>query len=1525
MADYESILNVEEWISDHYLTTDEAKGESFAKSVEARIKEWKALESVASPWLRFTERRGEIQGLLADPRISAGVANRAIREALGYPELRPSEFHHLNEAFQVDAWVGDLCSVVLLEAGGGADDSSGSTDAAEDLSKLPVAGRVRQGEKHAEKPAFALVGDIFLSENPPEFIVILAGRWVVVAEREAWPLGRYLLIDLALAVERNEAKSGGELQRVVCALARENVERTPEGTAWWADVLDESKRHAIKVSGDLRDAVRESIEIIGNDVLVRRREQGLTDEIDGNELAKQALRYLYRILFLLFAEASPELEILPNGVPEYDDGYGLNRLRSLVLNPPATRRAEVGTHLYDSLQVLFELVDRGHNPETSNKDDDAAAPGLTFHNLRADLFKREATKYIDEVRLSNLALSKVLENLLLSKNSASERGFISYATLGVTELGQVYEGLMSYKGFVAQEDLYEVAPHGNPEKGSWVLPVSKADDVPGDSFVEDEVEADGGTKKVRRLHKRGSFVFRQSSRDRSRSASFYSPQVLTEFTVRQAIEVLQEEGRISSAKDILNLTVCEPAMGSGAFAVETVRQLAELYLDMRQAELGEQIPADERTRELQRVKAYIALHQVYGVDLNATAVELAEISLWLDTMAAGLEAPWFGLHLRQGNSLIGARRASYLADQVKDKSWLKNPPRREPVSALKAAIADGGQDPNMVGRIHHFLLPAEGWGAAADAKDMKKLAPAQQKALRDWRKSMLLKPSANQMKRLEKLSRRVDVLWQFALTRLEIAEEQSRRSISIFGRDEGSPSINTSREQIEADLFNNEGGAYRRLRLVMDAWSAMWFWPLTQVEVNDDGEATSLPSMDEWLDALTDILGDEAKKARIEAFRSFDDISDWDSLNTAEDFAITGANARPIATVLDKHPWLATVRDVAVAQAFFHWDLDFASVFAKGGFDLQVGNPPWVRPRTDLDALYAEVDPWFELAHKPTEKALTTRRERYAGDTRTTKIVFDGIGETVATAAFLGSVTTYPFLKGQQPDLYRAFMERAWSNNAKGVIAFIHPESHFTEVKAAPLRKGAYLRLRRHWQFINELKLFEVHNLVQYGVHVYGESREAPSFAHAASLYHPRTVTESLSHNGEGPLPGFKDDQGNWDLRPHRDRIQHVGLDALRTWHAILETDEVPVLNTRMVYTVNTEASDVLKKLARAPRISELGLEYSRGWDESNDREKGFFEVGWSHPTSWDAAIIQGPHLGVSTPMSKQPNPTLKSNKDWAEVDLEAISEDFIPATSYVPASGGNYDAAYTHHTIDGRSVSNRDLYRVAWRQMAAPTGYRTIYPALIPPGAAHVNGVISCASTERAVLASVGAFLSSLPIDFLARAIGSHLWRAIIETMPYCVNRLHSRLAKQYLRLNALTSAYAPIWEEAMGEEWTWDSPVRVAEARRAAQIDIDAIVAISLGITADELCAIYRTQFPVMRRYDEENRFDANGRIIPKDILKKDKKLRNGAELPESERRWVHPQSQVEYVFEYPFRRLDREADLRAAYEKYERILKD
>ena len=196
--------------------------------------------------------------------------------------------------------------------------------------------------------------------------------------------------------------------------------------------------------------------------------------------------------------------------------------------------------------------------------------------------------------------------------------------------------------------------------------------------------------------------------------------MLTRFTVSQALaELLDQDGHTTTAEEILGLTICEPALGSGAFAIEAVRQLAEQYLRRRQAELGERIDPDKYPAELQRVKASIALHQVYGVDLNATAVELAEISLWLDTMVSGLQAPWFGLRLRRGNSLIGARRAVYTRAQVNDKSWLKATPADVPMTGMVEEMANGTTARQTDGRIHHFLLPASGWGSAVEAKEAR--------------------------------------------------------------------------------------------------------------------------------------------------------------------------------------------------------------------------------------------------------------------------------------------------------------------------------------------------------------------------------------------------------------------------------------------------------------------------------------------------------------------------------------------------------------------------------------------------------------------------------------------------------------------------------------------------------------------------------------------------------------------------------------------------------------------------------------
>ncbi|WP_374222817.1 class I SAM-dependent DNA methyltransferase [Williamsia sp. CHRR-6] len=966
--------------------------------------------------------------------------------------------------------------------------------------------------------------------------------------------------------------------------------------------------------------------------------------------------------------------------------------------------------------------------------------------------------------------------------------------------------------------------------------------------------------------------------------------------------------------------MCEPALGSGAFAIEAVRQLAAEYLTRRQDEVGERIDPEEYPKELQKVKAYLALHNVYGVDLNSTAVELAEISLWLDTMMEGLQAPWFGLHLRRGNSLIGARHAIYPRFVVeKKRGWLKAVPNDLSLSDIPGDVSEG-RDGAASGGIHHFLLPAEGWGSAINAKEAKELAPEELQKLKQWRKQVLVQPTKAQVDTLVGLGRRVEVLWQLVWRRLSIAESEIRRSIAVWGADDLPVGGAVTREQIEQSLAD-PNGAYRRLRRVMDAWCALWFWPLT--------EETAPPSFDEWIETLQQLLGrvGNVRKQPLGQL-SLASAANWKDLGIAEESDLGFAMVSDVAKVLDEHPWLAAAERVAAQQGFFHWELDFAPVFSRGGFDLQVGNPPWVRPRSDVEALLAEGDPWWQLKSKSTAREDAAHRRLALDAPGVATLVREANGEVAATAAFLGSEVVYPATAGLAPDLYRSFMSQTWDHaKSTGSVGLIHPETHFTDEKAGPLRSATYRRLRRHWQFINELSLFEVHNLVSYGVHVYGFAREVVSFLQATSLYHPDTVERSLEHDGSGVEPGLKDDAGKWDLRPHASRIQVIDQSALSIWHAILESDAVPVGQSRMVYTVNRATAAVLSRVAEAPRIGAIGLQLSIGWNETIDRSKGRFDAEWGVPESWDSVILQGPHLYVSTPFYKQPNPTMRNNKDWTPVDLEALAVDAIPVTQYRPCGDATmYGSAYGRWTNNGGTVSPRSAYRIAWRTRAANTGERTLIPALIPPGTAHVHRVSSIGGPEvnSRILAVVLGVLSSLVSDFLVRAVPkSDILMSTVERLPMVATSgpVSDRIAEQVARLNCLTKAYSEFWEDVSGNSWDMGVPYFLAHQRRVAQNEIDALVAYALGVPLEDLLTIYRTQFPVLRGYDgDEYLYDSRGRPVPVEIRQnwtKSGKPTSEKEFPVDARTSMHPTSGTAYTYDLPFVNCDREEELRIAYE--------
>ncbi|MDX3640655.1 Eco57I restriction-modification methylase domain-containing protein, partial [Streptomyces sp. MB09-02B] len=1353
----------------------------------------------------------------------------------------------------------------------------------------------------------------------PRYVLLLAGGTVLLADRTAWHEGRFLAVSVDEALDRNLSADGEELEAVAALFGAESL-LTEGGVAGYLDgLVDKGRKHAVGVSKELREGLRQSVELIAQEILDRLKDGGadpaeLGDPAElASRLTRESLRYLYRILFLLYAEARPELGILPSKDDAYQDGYGLARLGELV-SYDLPEEAQDRFHFAESLDLLFRLVDQGHRPlgkeETPSEDTVTVldADGLRFEALRSDLFKADATPLIGSVsvegeridtRLRNKVLWRVLNLLMLTQGRRSGRGkagggtgkgFISYAQLGINQLGAVYEGLMSYTGFFAWDDLYEVAkPDSDGLSGTWVVPFEDADNYDEDVFVKRRDELTGVLKRVE--HKKGTFVYRLSGRERQRSASYYTPEVLTRSTVKHALaELLDQDGVTTPARAILDLTVCEPALGSGAFLNEAINQLAAEYLKRRMTELGgEQLPPDRYEAELQKVKAYLALHNCYGVDLNQTAVELAEVSLWLNSMHEGLKAPWFGLHLRRGNSLIGARRAVYAADALKRKAWLTTVPTDRP---LRMGAAEGHFQTGK--EIHHFLLPAKGWGAIADAKQAKELAKEERDALAKWRTAVMATPSVAQGKRLLALATRVERLWQLTRRRLIVSEREVRRQIEVWEVDPDQPlekaSGEVTRERIESAL-NEPGSPRGRLKLVMDAWCALWFWPVGQPDT------PTPPSMEEWLSFCEAVLGVPAAKAKASSRRGgaaglddelglFADTGEFEKLADDDEFDRVMSQCADLPSVMVRFPWLSETDRISRREGFFHWEMEFAHIFERGGFDLQTGNPPWYKPKWNGPLSLAEHDPWFGLNEKAAATEIAERQERAL---RHPEIVRSYLADLSSWAGFsfhLSSEITHPVLTGVQTNLYMNFMEQAWRNGGEsGISGLVHPEDHFGAATCRGVRSAAYPRLRRHFQFRNELKLFEIMNTREYGIHIYGPVKDV-EFINISGLLHPSTADGSVLHNGAGETPGRQFESGGWDLRPHRDRVVVVNERILASWAALVDGAGIPATQSRMLRPLTVSDNEATLTLSAFPkRLRDHKYWWTPGLRENRAIEKRLIKKQTHIPASVGEVILQGPHLGVGMPFAQQANVGCKSYKDYSRVDFSEIPEDFSPRTNYLVISSEEEFIKDHQQWEDRRAIQYQ---RVAWRRRVDSVTERTLQSGLIPCGVTHVDGVHSMALNEDRNTALIGALWSSLPLDYLVKVTGKDDLQAdVMAQFPAPLDHpLATPLLLRSLRRNCVARPYASLWRDsfegswrsdrwtdpaprcapigAVASEWSTATPLRYEYERRMALVEIDAISAIMLGLTADQLCALYRSQFGTLRKYEWEMFFAPDGHKI-------------------------------------------------------------
>ena len=534
------------------------------------------------------------------------------------------------------------------------------------------------------------------SESRIQWAILTNGKhWRLFYYKAASRSGNFFEIDLEEIITREDKKI---FLYFYLFFSRDAFVVDPaSGKTWLDQHLKGTEDYAARISTKLKDLIFDKVfEGLAEGFVHYRKdnppipplakggEGGFWKETDESkkDIFRGCLTLLYRLLFVLYAESR-------NLLPVNEDAYyrvSLSKLKrdinSDISGTGLDKMSKRSYTYWARLQGLFDIIAKGD-------------PALNVPVYNGGLFETPNDGFLSIHKLPDPFLADAIELLTVDHeglHAPDAPAFIDYSSLSVRHLGDIYEGILEFHIQVAEEDVVEIR---KDRKSLW----EKA------SAIKEGIRIYGERAK-------GQVYIENSKHERKATGSFYTPHFSVEYIVGNTVRpVLDEKLKIADGllsqfvaiqkkslnnqlsadsirgyrakireledeifKTVFGIKVLDPAMGSGHFLVYTVDYISDRIIaflvgypdnpiikkiaEMRNEILGEiskqGVKIDEsKLTEVNLIKRMVMKRCIYGVDLNEMAVELAKLSLWLDSFTLGAPLSFLDHHLKCGNSLIG--------------------------------------------------------------------------------------------------------------------------------------------------------------------------------------------------------------------------------------------------------------------------------------------------------------------------------------------------------------------------------------------------------------------------------------------------------------------------------------------------------------------------------------------------------------------------------------------------------------------------------------------------------------------------------------------------------------------------------------------------------------------------------------------------------------------------------------------------------------------------------------------------------